>query len=65
MPDASDITVKSFDKEVLEADEPVVVEFFNHSCPHSYSIVKERIFLDLWQLGNDRNHREMQHPPFT
>ena len=33
MPDASDISAKSFDKEVREPNEPVV-EFFSHSCPH-------------------------------
>jgi thioredoxin len=34
MSDASDISAKSFDKEVLEVNEPVVVEFFSHACPH-------------------------------
>jgi thioredoxin 1 len=34
MPGASDISAKSFHKEVLEANEPIVVEFFSHSCPH-------------------------------
>jgi thioredoxin 1 len=34
MPDASDISAKSFEKEVLEANKPVVVEFFSHCCPH-------------------------------
>jgi thioredoxin 1 len=34
MPDASDISAKSFQKEVLEVNKPVVVEFFSHCCPH-------------------------------
>jgi len=33
-PDASDIAAKSFEKEVLEVNKPVVVEFFSHCCPH-------------------------------
>ncbi len=34
MTDISEISASSFDKEVLHVDEPVVVEFFSHSCPH-------------------------------
>jgi thioredoxin 1 len=34
MPGTIDISARSFDREVLEADRPVVVEFFSHSCPH-------------------------------
>jgi thioredoxin 1 len=34
MPEAGDISAKSFEKEVLEANKPVVVQFFSHCCPH-------------------------------
>ena len=34
MPSIVDVSARSFDKEVLEEDRPVVVEFFSHSCPH-------------------------------
>ena len=34
MTDISEISASSFDKEVLHVEEPVVVEFFSHSCPH-------------------------------
>jgi thioredoxin 1 len=30
----SDISADSFHETILHADEPVVVEFFSHSCPH-------------------------------
>lgn len=29
-----DISADSFHETILHADEPVVVEFFSHSCPH-------------------------------
>jgi thioredoxin 1 len=29
-----EISANSFDKEVLHANDPVIVEFFSHSCPH-------------------------------
>jgi thioredoxin-like negative regulator of GroEL len=32
--DISEISASSFGKEVLQVEEPVVVEFFSHSCPH-------------------------------
>ncbi|MGA2681706.1 MAG: thioredoxin family protein [Candidatus Bathyarchaeia archaeon] len=32
--EVKDISAASFDKEVLRSEEPIVVEFFSHSCPH-------------------------------
>jgi thioredoxin 1 len=29
-----EISANSFSKEVLHVEEPVIVEFFSHSCPH-------------------------------
>jgi thioredoxin 1 len=29
-----EISASSFDQEVLHVEEPIVVEFFSHSCPH-------------------------------
>jgi thioredoxin len=34
MSDPEEVPARSFSEEVLEAEGPVVVEFFSHSCPH-------------------------------
>ncbi len=34
MPEMTDISADSFHEKVLHSDEPAVVEFFNHACPH-------------------------------
>jgi thioredoxin 1 len=34
MSDAVEISASDFGEKVLDSDEPVVVEFFSHSCPH-------------------------------
>ena len=40
-----EISADSFNTEVLKIDEPVVVEFYSHSCPHSksFEIVYEEL----------------------
>jgi thioredoxin 1 len=72
MPDASDISAKSFEKEVLEANKPVVVEFFSHSCPHctkfspvykklSESLGQEAKFVKIDVMLNDSNRTLAHH----
>jgi thioredoxin 1 len=34
MPNITEISAASFHSEVVDADEPVVVEFYSDSCPH-------------------------------
>lgn len=34
MPKVTEISAASFHSEVIETDEPVVVEFYSDSCPH-------------------------------
>ena len=45
LPSICEISASSFDKEVLHIEEPVVVEFFSHSCPHciKFSPVYEQL----------------------
>lgn len=72
MPDASDISAKSFHKEVLEANAPVVVEFFSHSCPHcakfspvykkvSETLGQEAKFVKIDVMLNDSNRTLAHH----
>jgi thioredoxin 1 len=72
MPDASDISAKAFHREVLEANEPVVVEFFSHSCPHcvkfspvykkvSEAFGQEAKFVKIDVMLNDSNRTLAHH----
>ena len=48
MSDAVEISASEFDKKVLESDDPVVVEFFSHSCPHCIKF--KPIYKELTQV---------------
>jgi thioredoxin 1 len=72
MPDASDISAKSFEAEVLEANKPVVVEFFSHCCPHcikfspvykkvSEAFGREAKFVKIDAMLNDSNKNLAHH----
>jgi thioredoxin 1 len=72
MSDARDISAKSFEKEVLEANKPVVVEFFSHSCPHcmkfspvykkvSEAFGQEAKFVKIDVMLNDSNRTLAHH----
>jgi thioredoxin-like negative regulator of GroEL len=69
--DISEISASSFDKEVLHVEEPVVVEFFSHSCPHCikfgpvYTQLAEALdgearFIKIDVLGSEAN-RALAH----
>jgi len=45
-----DISASDFGAEVLQCDEPVVVEFFSHSCPHCKKF--NPIYTELTQVLN-------------
>ena len=51
MSDPVDISASDFDKKVLESDEPVVVEFFDHLCPHCKKFAP--VYEQLSQRLND------------
>jgi thioredoxin 1 len=50
MSDAVEISASDFDEKVLDSDEPVVVEFFSHSCPHCIKF--KPIYQELTQVLN-------------
>jgi thioredoxin 1 len=50
MSDAVEISASDFHEKVLESDEPVVVEFFSHSCPHCKKF--NPIYKELTQILN-------------
>jgi len=50
MSDAVEISASDFHQKVLESDEPVVVEFFSHSCPHCKKF--NPIYKELTQILN-------------
>jgi len=50
MSDAVEISASDFHEKVLESDEPVVVEFFSHSCPHCKKF--KPIYKELNQILN-------------
>jgi thioredoxin-like negative regulator of GroEL len=50
MPDAVEISADDFHDKVLESDEPVVVAFFSHSCPHCKKF--RPIYKELTQILN-------------
>ena len=50
MSDTVEISASDFDGKVLDSDEPVVVEFFSHSCPHCKKF--NPIYNELTQILN-------------
>ncbi len=71
LPEIIDISSDSFHENVLHSDEPVVVEFFSHSCPHctkfkpvyqelSEILANEAKFFRIDVMQSDSN-RELAH----
>ena len=71
MPGIVDLTSDSFHERVMHSDEPAVVEFFSHSCPHcikfapvykqlSETLSSEAKFFRVDVTLNDQN-RELAH----
>jgi len=50
MSDAIEISASDFDEKVLGSDDPIVVEFYSHSCPHCIKF--KPIYTELTQVLN-------------